>query len=68
MSGSFGFGTQQWHHASQLAASVCVKVCEAGGTAEDAMRLFEVPAAATKDGGWQHAQQIIALRLCQRVH
>ncbi len=68
MKGSDEFGTQQWQHASQLAASVCVKVSEAGGTADDALRLFEVPLAGSKDAGWKHAQQIIALRLCQRVH
>lgn len=68
MKGTYEIGMQQWQHASHLAATVCKKVYEAGGTAEDALRLFEVPHPASDEAGWQHAQQVIALRLCQRVH
>jgi hypothetical protein len=68
MMGSFEIGTQQWQHASRLAASVCDKVLAAGGTADDALRLFEIPPAKVDNTGWQHARQIIAMRLCLRVH
>ncbi len=53
----------QWHQAVGIARQACARIFRDGGTAADAIRIFDLPATANVD--WSRAVTLIAESMCR---
>jgi hypothetical protein len=53
----------QWHQAVGIARQACARIFRDGGTATDALRIFDLPPSANVD--WSRAVTLIAESMCR---
>jgi hypothetical protein len=53
----------QWHQAVGIARQACARIFRDGGTATDAVRIFDLPPSTNVD--WSRAVTLIAESMCR---